>query len=115
MSDGKVIHPAAKDRIDLFDQCPDRLGAIATEQDLKLSQQYCAFLHQRHAQRHPPPGTTPHSAKLKAQESEALSFRQVHLTALLLVHLHLQLGQLLAKSVLYRFAKPPMPRIAPVV
>ena len=63
---------------------------------------YCA--------RHTPLQTTD-TAKLKAQESEALPLRQVHGPGLFVIDLDLELDQFLPQSLLYRFQQPVMPGV----
>jgi hypothetical protein len=49
----------------------------------------------RRPQRHSSSPTTPDTTELKPKKSEVLSLRQIHLPALLLVHLDIELGKLL--------------------
>src|ERR1700746_1064391 len=53
MSDREVVHPAAQNRIDLFDQLPDGPGAKASENRLELAQQGRPLFAFRHMRRHP--------------------------------------------------------------
>ncbi len=78
----KVIDPAAQDRIDLLDQVPDGLRAIAPENQLELAQQGRPFLAFRRTQRHPSSPSTADPTELKAEKSETLSLLKIHPSAL---------------------------------
>lgn len=53
VTDRKVVHPTAQDRIDLLDQLPHGLRAMASEDQLELAQQCRPLLASRRTQRHP--------------------------------------------------------------
>src|SRR5205814_8907064 len=95
VADRKVVHPAAQNGIDLLDQLLHGLRAISSEDQLELAQQCRPLLASRRTQRHPSSPPTADATELKPQKSETLSLLKIHLPALLLVHLNLQLGQLL--------------------
>ena len=78
VADGKVLHPAPQDRIDLLDQLPHGLRAIASEDGLELAQQGRSLLASRRIQRHPSSPTTTDPTELKAQKSETLSLLKIH-------------------------------------
>ena len=86
----KVVHPTAKNRIDLFDQATDGLRLIALENNSQLAQQGRPLLDLRYPQRHPSSLTTPDPPELKAQKSKALALLQIHVSALFLIHLDLE-------------------------
>src|SRR5207237_577137 len=112
VADRKVVHPAAQNGIDLLDQLLHGLRAISSEDQLELAQQCRPLLASRRRQRHPSSPPTADATELKPQKSETLSLLKIHLPALLLVHLNLQLGQLLPQSLFHRLAKPRLPRMS---
>ena len=112
VADRKVVHPAAQNGIDLLDQLLHGLRAISSEDQLELAQQCRPLLASRRTQRHPSSPPTADATELKPQKSETLSLLKIHLPALLLVHLNLQLGQLLPQSLFHRLAKPRLPRMS---
>jgi hypothetical protein len=59
---------------------------------LSIAQQCRPLLASRRPQRHPSSPTTADATELKAEKSEALSLLKIHLPALLLLHLNLELG-----------------------
>src|SRR5215467_400054 len=108
---GKVIHPAAQNGIDLFDQLLHRLRPIASEDQLELAQQCRSLLGSRRVQRHPSSPPTADATELKTEKPETLPLLEIHPPALLLVHLNLEFGQFLAKSLLHCPPKPGLPRM----
>jgi hypothetical protein len=110
----KVVHPTAKNRIDLFDQATDGLRLIALENNSQLAQQGRPLLDLRYPQRHPSSLTTPDPPELKAQKSKALALLQIHVSALFLIHLDLEFCQFLPNSFLDCPPKPLLP-IAPIL
>src|SRR6266404_1558436 len=84
---GKVVHPPAKDRVDLLDHPLHRLADILSEDLLQLCQQRRPFLHPRRVVGSPLPVTPQNAAIFKAQESEASSLCQIDVSALLFVYL----------------------------
>jgi hypothetical protein len=88
-----------------------RSGPMASKDLPECLQQRRPLLPSRRPQRHPSASSTPNSTELKAQKSKALARRQVHAPTLLLVHLDLQLRQLLPQSLFHRPAQPTLPRM----
>src|SRR5262249_34527894 len=105
----KVVHPTAKNRIDLFDQATDGLRLIALENNSQLAQQGRPLLDLRYPQRHPSSLTTPDPPELKAQKSKALALLQIHVSALVLIHLNLEFCQFLPNTFLDCLPKPQLP------
>src|ERR1017187_6635236 len=76
---GKVVHPTAKDRIDLLDHPLHRLADILSEDFLQLCQQRRAFLQLRRVVGSPLPVTPQNAAIFKAQKSETSSVCQIEI------------------------------------
>jgi hypothetical protein len=66
---GKVVHPTAKDRVDLLNHPLHRLADILSEDLLQLCQQRRPFFHFRRVVQSPLPVTAQSAAIFKAQES----------------------------------------------
>jgi hypothetical protein len=84
MSDREVVHPAAQNGIDLFDQLTDGPGTKASENRLELAKQGRPLFAFRRVQRHPSAPVTPDATELKTEKSKTPSFLKVHLPALFL-------------------------------
>jgi hypothetical protein len=82
MSNREVVHPAAQNGIDLFDQLSDGPGAKASENSLELAKQSRPLFAFRRMQRHPSTPATPDATELKTQKPETSPFLKVHLPAL---------------------------------
>src|ERR1700731_5224094 len=83
MADGKVLHPATQNRVDLRNHLADWPGPMTSENLLELLQQRRPLLESRGAQRHPSVSPTANPTELNAEESEALALREVHPPTLL--------------------------------
>src|SRR3984893_1909461 len=108
---GKVVHPTAKDRVDLLDHPLHRLADILSEDLLQLGQQRRPFLHLRRVVGSPLPVTPQNAAIFKAQESEASSLCQIDVVALFVVYLHFEFDQFLPQSLFHRPCQPVMLRM----
>src|SRR5215831_241265 len=102
----KVVHPTAQNGIDLLDQLLHGLRAMASENQLEFAQQGRPLLRSRRPQRHPSSPPTADTTELKAQKSETLPLLEIHPPTLLLVHLHMEFGQLLPQPLFHRLTKP---------
>jgi len=111
--DSKVVHPPGDHGVDGPDDLPHGMGAELSDDNLELLEQRRAGLQSWPEPCGPDSPTTPLSTKLKAQESEALSLRQVNNATLLLIHLDLDLGQFFPKALVYRLSQPLMAGAAP--
>src|SRR6516225_8850914 len=69
--DGKVLDPAAQDRVDVGHHPLHRMGLKAPEDALELLQQRRPLLHLGRVAWPPHPPATAHPAELEAQEPEA--------------------------------------------
>jgi hypothetical protein len=81
------------------------------ENRFEFAKQGGALLAFRDPQRHPSPPSTEDSTELKTEKSKTPSWRQIHLSALFLVHLHLEFRQLLPKALFHCLPKPLLPRM----
>src|SRR5262249_23321181 len=108
VADPEVAHPPPKDRVDGLDHPPERLGAVAPEDRLEFAEQRRAFLELRGRVGSPRAPQTPDTSDVEAQKPEALSFRPVDRSALLLVERHVELGQLLPQSSVDGLQEPGM-------
>jgi len=77
IADPKVVHPAAKDRIDLCDHALDRLTYVPPEHLLQLGKQRHALLLLRSQLRSQLPVTSGKIAVLEAKKCEALILPQI--------------------------------------
>jgi hypothetical protein len=84
-ADGKVVHPAAYNRVDELDDPTYRLGVEAPENVLELAQQYGALLELGRIIRSPLAPQASYVTELKAQKPEAVSFCQVNVSTFLFV------------------------------
>src|SRR6516164_631933 len=76
------------------------------ENRFEFAKQGGALLAFRDQQRHPSPPSTENSTELKTEKSKTPSLRQIHLSALFLVHLHFEFRQLLPKALFNCLPKP---------
>src|SRR5712691_10633913 len=100
--DPEVNDTAPQLRVDLCDQRLHRLGLVAPEHLLELSQQRRALRPLRRVLRPPAPPQRADTPEVKAQESEALPPTQIHDPTLLLVQPHVEFRQLLPQPPAYR-------------
>src|SRR5712691_3810367 len=111
MADGKVLHPATQNRVDLRNHLADWPGPMAAENLLERAQQRRPLFPPRGAKRHPSVSPSANPTEVKTQKSEALALREVHPPSLLLVHLDLERRQFLSKSPFDRRTKPALARM----
>src|SRR5262249_1667820 len=95
LTNRKVLHPAAQDRVDQLDHPLHGLGLKAAEEVFEFAQQRGPLAKLRRIGRPPVPLETHEPAKFKAQKPEAFSFAEFHQPTLLGIHLDLDFGQLL--------------------
>ena len=93
IANGKVVHPAAQNRVDKLNDPLDRLRVEASEDVLELAQQCGALLELGRIIRPPLALQAPYAAELEAQESEALSLRLVNESTLLFVDIDVEFYQ----------------------
>src|SRR5262245_41642567 len=75
---GKIVHPAAKDGVDLFDHPPYWLADVLSEELLELRQHRRPFLQSRRVVWSPLLVMAQDAAIFKAQERESSSVCQIH-------------------------------------
>jgi len=109
MTDPKVVHPAAQNRIDVRNHNLDGPADMLSEDLPELCIQRCPLLQLGRIVWPPLLIKAEYAPILKPQESKALSLFQVHHPTLVLVDLNAELRKLLAQPFVYRIHQPVTP------
>src|SRR5215469_12410057 len=103
---GKIVHPSAKDRVDLVDHPPYGLADVLSEDLLELRQQRRPFLWFGRVVWSPLLVTAEDAAIFKTQERKTSSVCQINDFALLFVYLYFELRQFFSQSFVHRLSQP---------
>ena len=102
MTDPKVVHPAAQNRIDFRNHSLDGPADMLSEDLPEFCIQCCPLLQLGRIVGPPLLPKAEYAPILKTQKSKALSLLQIHHPALVLVDLNAELRELLAQPPVYR-------------
>src|ERR1700730_16410710 len=109
MTDPKVVHPTAQNRIDFRNHGLDGPADVLPEDLPEPFKQRCPLLQLGRIVGSPLPLKAQYTPIFKAQESEALSLLQIYHPTLVLVDLNAELRELLAQPSVYRLHQPVTP------
>src|ERR1035441_1044835 len=109
MTEPKVVHPAAQNRIDFRNHDLDGPADMLPEDLPELCIQRCPLLQLGRIVWPPLLIEAEYAPIFKTQKGEALSLLQVHHPALLLIDLNAELRKLLAQPPVYRLHQPVTP------